>query len=942
MGIGKFLKVGAYDTALMIGKQECVRAMPELDVECSAGYEWNGRQCVRPQELSVCGKSAISLDYEARNSTFSDVRSALLGSNLTFYPPEDHLTCVIQLVPVPKAAQSFRARTRARLLWTGNYSLHGECQTRVPCVFAELGELSFVCPPTHDQVGTRCVLRIDQNCSDSFVRLENDQACKRLPLLTISTNSSAYIEAWKTLNGTQDTMLSAKLVSGDFPVEWNAECPDVEWLACAGSFGRVNRSTPENEMILHLITKGQHDYSCHVGGDLSGDLKTDVRFQSRAKGLPKEMEYQGRNASLPVTVRFMSVPYLQQTDVSIFTVSAGLTTKRTRYTQDVTANAFLLPWGDRVEIEVTVKDLDGLPIKRSVGLLASLPGESDGANNYARFKQTEGSNVFSVSLPSEWWVYGAVRYRIEIKADSTESPVRLEIEFVTSIIVKVAIAATLGAGLVALLIILARIVLRAGDKTEVQKILLSFLQFELMLGLDVALELWDLCSDSMVLVAIEADDIASSLRFGYRTCFGLATVASLLAISVKLKMLVRKVRRRNHTLKKRVSERTAHEDEDDEIKLEIRAIYCCVLIGACEDIPLGTLNLLYLRLYTINATPARVQSITGALLTIVSFASTFVLLGYKAACVADLPAWWAKQKLFEKSTAISSRFFAQLPRRRLETAFDAWRAAAASGKLAAGKSCQSILVAAMAHQPAEASLPSSVRSSVAHPSPAAAPSGGGYKMPTSTEVSSFSEEVVDALECLICHELLFLPVSTVCGHSFCRSCLAACIDKCGTSCPVCRAELPPTLPVLNVLLEQLVGLHRYRSTEREQSRTAGALATSSPVATQVSDDAIQNGRFSSGQTNEDTRVPDAAECTAYAHSVIAPPHQVGPTTRMSLRWDNSADGAMIFLEAVNLTNALSETRSVVTECAPDITTLSYLTTLNREETADAPTGMVWI
>jgi hypothetical protein len=904
MGVGTLLKVGVYDTALIIGTQECVDAMPALDVVCSAGHAWDGRQCVRAHELSVCGKSAISLAYETRNSSFADASRALIGSALTFQLPEDHLrACDVQLVPVPKAAQSFPARTRAQLLRIGDYTLRGECRTRVPCIFSEYGRLRFVCPPTHRQVGRLCKPQENKTCSGSFVRLTNDDhsPCKRLPLLTISTESSTYIVAQKTKdNQTQGTTLSAKLVSGDFDVDWAADCPDdVEWLECARSTGHLAPRSPVGEMTLRLITQGQPDYSC------GEDRKVKLPLLSQAKGLPNGTTYDGQKTLLPLTVRFISVPYLSEVDVSIFSISTGLVRSRTKYARDssssatvcsrgscsASAGAFLLPWSNQVEIEIALYDSDRLPIKRPVGLLVTLPGEEGGVDNFVGFQQIEGSNVFSASLPNTWWAYGAVRYRIEIKTDSTESPVRLEIEFETSTVVKVAIAATLGAGLVILVFVLVRMVLRAGDKTAAKKILLSFLQFELFLGLEVAVELWDVCSDSMVLIAIEGDDVASSLRFGYRTCFGLASVASAIAISVKVNLLVRKVRERNRSLKTRKtrgSKHTAHEDLADEIKLEIRAIYCCVLIGACEDLPLGTLNLLYLRLYIINATPSRVQSLTGALLTMVSFASTFLLLGYKVACIADLPAWWAREKLLTKSTVLSNCFLEQFPQRRLSRVFNAWRTAVASRKGACKEresgeasdeesnvaaECPAI-VQQPEEEPDEAFQLYPVILPETHPLLAIAPSGNGPKAEPTAMQASISDQIEDELECLICHDLLLSPVTTVCGHSFCSKCLASCFDRCGPSCPVCRAELTPTLPMVNIVLERLLGLHR--DARQDTSTQPNASGFIHPHVSSV---------WNCG--HRPTRLAD---------SEIAPPQEVAPTTVLSLLWDESVSKAVVSLQ----------------------------------------------
>ena len=66
----------------------------------------------------------------------------------------------------------------------------------------------------------------------------------------------------------------------------------------------------------------------------------------------------------------------------------------------------------------------------------------------------------------------------------------------------------------------------------------------------------------------------------------------------------------------------------------------------------------------------------------------------------------------------------------------------------------------------------------------------------------------DELMCLICHDLMTSPVTTACGHSFCRECLRSCVASCGPDCPMCRTELPPALPKLNIVLEKLIAPYR--------------------------------------------------------------------------------------------------------------------------------------
>ena len=47
---------------------------------------------------------------------------------------------------------------------------------------------------------------------------------------------------------------------------------------------------------------------------------------------------------------------------------------------------------------------------------------------------------------------------------------------------------------------------------------------------------------------------------------------------------------------------------------------------------------------------------------------------------------------------------------------------------------------------------------------------------------------LEELECKLCFNLIYEPVTTPCGHSFCRSCLSRCLDH-RFDCPCCRTDL---------------------------------------------------------------------------------------------------------------------------------------------------------
>ncbi|EPQ29662.1 uncharacterized protein PFL1_02882 [Pseudozyma flocculosa PF-1] len=56
-------------------------------------------------------------------------------------------------------------------------------------------------------------------------------------------------------------------------------------------------------------------------------------------------------------------------------------------------------------------------------------------------------------------------------------------------------------------------------------------------------------------------------------------------------------------------------------------------------------------------------------------------------------------------------------------------------------------------------------------------------------VATLHAELLEVLECQLCYLLLYQPLTTPCGHTFCRSCFARSLDH-GNRCPLCRADMP--------------------------------------------------------------------------------------------------------------------------------------------------------
>ena len=173
-------------------------------------------------------------------------------------------------------------------------------------------------------------------------------------------------------------------------------------------------------------------------------------------------------------------------------------------------------------------------------------------------------------------------------------------------------------------------------------------------------------------VAVMYDEIAASLRVWFIACFGFAAMASAVAIALKLHLLVHTVRARHS----KASKTNPIDKRLDEVRLELRAIYCYVLLTIFEDIPLGSLNLAYLRLILMNSTTTvKIQSTTGAILTMATFSSTFFIIGYNLSQILGFADRWTCHQTFIESSAVLKRARATLQRHSLKAAVRKWRAA---------------------------------------------------------------------------------------------------------------------------------------------------------------------------------------------------------------------------------------------------------------------------
>lgn len=108
-------------------------------------------------------------------------------------------------------------------------------------------------------------------------------------------------------------------------------------------------------------------------------------------------------------------------------------------------------------------------------------------------------------------------------------------------------------------------------------------------------------------------------------------------------------------------------------------------------------------------------------------------------------------------------------------------------------------------------------------SPPELPTGGATAC--SDRLAAVRAQALQDAECTLCMKLMYEPVTTPCGHTFCRPCLSRSFDH-ANKCPMCRTVLYavgqiPVSIVLKSILERSFP-EEYRARAEEEAAEAGA------------------------------------------------------------------------------------------------------------------------
>ncbi|KAM4595472.1 LON peptidase N-terminal domain and RING finger protein 1 [Fundulus diaphanus] len=118
--------------------------------------------------------------------------------------------------------------------------------------------------------------------------------------------------------------------------------------------------------------------------------------------------------------------------------------------------------------------------------------------------------------------------------------------------------------------------------------------------------------------------------------------------------------------------------------------------------------------------------------------------------------------------------------------------------------------------------------------------GSKHKPAKAKTCRSVPKDLLDAndLECSLCMRLFYEPVTTPCGHTFCKNCLERCLDH-TPQCPLCKESLREYLAcrkyvvttVLDVLIKQLFSqeYEERTKTHLEENRELSDLTKNVPI-----------------------------------------------------------------------------------------------------------------
>jgi hypothetical protein len=220
------------------------------------------------------------------------------------------------------------------------------------------------------------------------------------------------------------------------------------------------------------------------------------------------------------------------------------------------------------------------------------------------------------------------------------------------------------------------------NRENAKAIVLSFLEFELMIAAECLLDVWDQVGDILCLLQVldaKHKDWVKRLLIPYYIFSAVAAVVSLAALLSKLSLLVSKFRRRRlslvdigrhrphsqdlaHMLHGAEKHRVEYAEKFDRFTYASRQVYCYLVVGIFEDAPMTILNLIFLQ-YSFaecledlrQGTSLCTMTAAGTFVFTASLITSAAMCGFKLSQAPQLKILWSQKRELDKEKARLSK-----------------------------------------------------------------------------------------------------------------------------------------------------------------------------------------------------------------------------------------------------------------------------------------------
>jgi hypothetical protein len=453
----------------------------DFTATCDAGYHASGQRCKRVPAQALCASAKV----HAAKAEHALAQFMAIGTSLHVALDRAAFDfCQLRLTPIFYATSAYAVGKGMNLETTGRFAVHGHCAQQPACKFDQFGPILLQCPSTHVEVGNRCRPKLNSGCPPGFA-FEDDR-CKRLPLVRLASTDAIYEQLHKVRDSSFKILNSTVNVDGDFVLNWTVTCPQEGWIECSPARGLLGPNNRVAIISTLLNATGKSDSSV-----TNTDLRGVITMQSAVPGHTHEHDlnggFDGQTSRVELRVQVIADCYLTEEDVTLW-----VTGERTPIRPFGTSKAPQVLWKSLpLEVRVAAYDCERLEVLRPVSFeiwQSSSPG-----TKILLTRRRPEDNVYVAQLSAEFFDVGSATYTLLLS--SPEGAVRIlqfELEVTTTMLATFIVVGAIGTGLLALAIILFRLSRR--HQGRLKSLFWSFLQYELLLAAELALEVWDITS----------------------------------------------------------------------------------------------------------------------------------------------------------------------------------------------------------------------------------------------------------------------------------------------------------------------------------------------------------------------------------------------------------------------------------------------------------------